>query len=1030
MSVTAANRPALAPELAVAHARAVWGLAVDSARALPSDRDQNYLLTGADGRHVLKVCAFGESPAVMRQQHQALEAVRVQAPELASARSVATRHGEVFASLTVGSRQHLARVLTFVEGVPLAEVNPHTDELRHSVGAVVAQVGAAIARVAVDPPSAEFAWDLTRGDATIAARLGHVTDPARRALVERAQAAFAAALASHGRALPVVTLHNDANDHNVLVSAVRPGRDAARTRRAIGLIDFGDMVAGPRVFEVAIAAAYASVSAPDPLAASAAVVAGYHATTPLSASEIACVWPALRARLSLSVCVAATQRRAEPDHAYLAVSEAPAWNTLAHTDGISAALAEATLRGACALEPCAGHARVVAFLRAARGFAPVLGPELQHQRKVVIDWSPSSPDALVPDDAATTQRLAATVARTMADAGVAVAIGRYDEPRLVYATPAFLATDAHAEEARTVHLGLDIFAAAGTPVHAPLPGVVHSVADNRAPLDYGPTVILQHACADGTPFYTLYGHLARASVATLAPGQDVAGGASFARLGTADENGGWAPHLHLQVVVDLLSHSGDFPGVCRPAQRQVWKSLCPDPNLLARLPETTTYAWPDDAALRAERAQHLGFNLSLSYERPLHIVRGRGQVLYDSAGRRYLDAVNNVPHVGHCHPRVVAAATRQKAVLETNTRYLHGEVLRLAARLRATLPASLSVCFFVNSGSEANELALRLARAHTGRHDVVALEHGYHGNTTTLVEVSHYKFARRGGFAQREWVHLASCPDTYRAGLRDTPAAGETLARGVRDALAAATARGGAAAFVHESLPGCGGQIVPPADYLRAAYAHARAAGALCIADEVQTGLGRVGSAFWAFGLFDVVPDVVTIGKPLGNGHPVAAVVTTEAIARAFATGMEYFNTFGGSPASCAVAHAVLDVIEDEDLQTAARAVGAALLQDLRCLAAEFAVIGDVRGVGLYLGVELVSDRDLRTPATDQARYVVERLRDHGVLVSTDGPHDNVLKIKPPLCFTRADGERLVETLRRGLREDGAQPDLRHAAPR
>lgn len=411
------------------------------------------------------------------------------------------------------------------------------------------------------------------------------------------------------------------------------------------------------------------------------------------------------------------------------------------------------------------------------------------------------------------------------------------------------------------------------------------------------------------------------------------------------------------------------------------------------------------------RQRHVGRGLSLHYAEPLRIVRGWMQYLYDDTGRAYLDCVNNVCHVGHCHPRVVEAAARQMAVLNTNTRYLYDELARYVARLVALFPEPLSVCYLVCSGSEANELALRLARAHTGHRDVIVVDHGYHGNTTTLVEVSPYKYHGPGGRGRPPWVHQVELPDVYRGSCRDAGRAGEAYARAVEAAARNAAAGGGVAAFICESLVGCGGQVVLPEGYLAKAYRHVRHAGGVTIADEVQVGFGRVGTRHWAFETQGVVPDIVTLGKPIGNGHPLGAVLTTPEIAASFDTGMEYFNTFGGNPVSCAVGLAVLDVLEEEGLQERARVVGARLAAGLEGLAAQQPAIGDVRGLGLFLGVELVEDRESRAPAAALARAVVERIKHRGVLVSTEGPYGNVLKLKPPLAFSEGDADLFVERL-------------------
>jgi 4-aminobutyrate aminotransferase-like enzyme len=327
------------------------------------------------------------------------------------------------------------------------------------------------------------------------------------------------------------------------------------------------------------------------------------------------------------------------------------------------------------------------------------------------------------------------------------------------------------------------------------------------------------------------------------------------------------------------------------------------------------------------------------------------------------------------------------ALLNTNTRYLHDLIVTYARRLAATLPDPLNTVFLVNSGSEANDLALRLARAHTGGRDMLVLDHAYHGNLSSLIEISPYKFAGPGGAGRPDHVHVCALPRTA--------ADADDVRRHAQSTEPAA--------FIAESLPGVAGQIVLPDGYLRAAYAHARAAGAVCIADEVQVGFGRVGSAFWGFELQGVVPDIVTLGKPIGNGHPIGAVVTTPAIARSFETGMEYFNTFGGNPVSCAAALAVLDVIADERLQARAARLGGRILDGLRELAARHPQVVDVRGAGLFIGVELAS--------AEEATAVVEHTRRDRVLLSTDGPRRNVLKIKPPMVLGDGDAERLLRTL-------------------
>ena len=457
------------------------------------------------------------------------------------------------------------------------------------------------------------------------------------------------------------------------------------------------------------------------------------------------------------------------------------------------------------------------------------------------------------------------------------------------------------------------------------------------------------------------------------------------------------------------------------SQRPAWEALARlatiDPSLAeAKLLDLAGFEQSqiaDQSGLVARRRQYLGPMLSLSYTAPLHIVRGEGQYLYDAAERPYLDMVNNVAHVGHSHPRVVAALVGQARRLNTNTRYLHETILTYAERLTATLPHPLRVCFFVNSGSEANDLALRLARAHTGQQDVIVVDGAYHGHLTSLIEISPYKFNGAGGQGAPDHVHVCPMPDPYRGQFG---ADGAAYAQAAADIIAnMARQDQKPAAFICESLLSCGGQIVLPEGYLTAVYAAVRAAGGVTIADEVQVGFGRVGSHFWGFALQGVVPDIVTMGKPMGNGHPLAAVVTTPEIAASFDTGMEYFNTYGGNPVSCAVGTAVLDVIESEGLQAHAAAIGRYLLDQLTPLKEEFPLIGDVRGRGLFLGIELVRDRQTKEPAASEARAIVERMKEAGILLSTDGPLHNVIKIKPPLPFNRQNADYFVGRLREVL---------------
>ena len=418
--------------------------------------------------------------------------------------------------------------------------------------------------------------------------------------------------------------------------------------------------------------------------------------------------------------------------------------------------------------------------------------------------------------------------------------------------------------------------------------------------------------------------------------------------------------------------------------------------------------------IAAQRKKYLSPSFSLSYETPLHIVKGQAQYLYTSNGDRYLDAVNNIQHVGHCHPVVVQAAQKQYEVLNTNTRYLDATIVNYAKALTNHLPKGLDVCYFTNSGSESNDLALRLARTATGSMETIVLDGAYHGHVSSLIEVSPYKHNAKGGTGPPDFVYTVPMPDAYRGKYRGNNAGREYL-RELKNILEQLKKNNKKiSAFIVEPIMGCGGQLILPKNFLKEAFDLVRNAGGICIADEVQIGFGRMGTNFWGFETENVVPDIVTMGKSMGNGHPLSAVVTTKKIADLFDNGMEYFNSFGGNPVSCAVGHAVLNVIKDEELQKNALDVGLYLKERLNDLKEQFPIIGDVRGRGLFLGVELVKNENL-LPAKTEAHSIVNQMKENNILLSIDGPDHNVIKIKPPLVFNKENADELVLTFSKVL---------------
>ncbi len=956
---------------------------VVNCQPLPGEVDENYLLTTDSGKqYLLKVAPPGTEAEQLEFREAMLDHLTnydlpFAVPGPVERHLVVTSEGARYLS-----------VYTWMPGKLLAEVHPRTPLLWRSWGEACGQLSRALRTF--DHPGAhrQYAWD-----PVVAQRRHRDTE-----LFDRWEKVLAEYFFSLIRGAEFSTLrhsvnHNDAHEHNLLVGA---------DGRICGVLDFGDAVYTATVCELAIACAYAGMGQPDPLGTMRQLVAGYHSVFPLEEDEVDALFPLIIARLLLTVTTAAVNAHRHPDNAYLQVSDAAAWQLLRQLRPIHPRLARAHFRTAAGR---GAHPLASAYLHWAT--TAKLHPLLQladadlRPMDLGVGSTELGPNRNFEDLATFTIH----VRRLLEDAGADLGIGGYGETRPVYTTDDFASTGNSGPRWRSVHLGLDFWTRqAGTPVYAPLAGEVHSCGQDPTAGGYGTTIILRHRPQDGLEFFTLYGHLSADSIANLRAGTRVRGGERIARIGPPEENGGWPPHLHFQVLLDVFDKVADYPGVAYPEEADVWLGLCPDPRTLLSfsVPAETAPAEPAASLLRRRRAR-LGYGLSVSYRRPLHILRGSMQYLYDDTGRRYLDTVNNVAHVGHEHPRVVAAATRQLGVLNTNSRYLHPHVIDFAEALTATLPPALSVVHFVNSGSEANELALRMAAAVTGNPHVLALEMGYHGNTSRTIDVSSYKFDRRGGAGRPDATLLLPLPDLLRGQHLDPrPYLPEEKT-----------------SFIAEAIVSCGGQRMLPPGYLATVYRHIRAIGGVCIADEVQTGVGRTGSHYWAFELQGVVPDIVTIGKPLGNGHPLGAVVCTPEVAAAFNNGMEYFNTFGGNPVSSAIGLEVLRVVREEGLMEHARTVGAYLKTGLRNLRQDFPLLADVRGAGLFLGVELCGT-DL-APATTPAAYLKNRMRELGFLMSTDGPRENVLKLKPPLCFSRTNADQLLDYLRRVLAEDGCQ---------
>ena len=991
-------RPPFSPDDAREIVDEHYGIRATSIQDLPSELDRNFQVHASNGEHyVLKIAHSSVCSQVLDLQNKTLHHLSVSLnvfPRLISAHD-----GSDTIVITAADGHHYqARLLTYIDGIRLSDFRPHSPELLRDIGTRLGRVSAAMQHFSHDEKRLDYRWNIR--NLPQVAQYGHDLPPEKKSLIAHFLSAYEDEVVPALPDLRHSYVYNDANDTNILIRA--GGNESARVA---GMIDLGDMVYSPTVTDLAVALAYIMMGSARPLEKAVTVVAAYFREFSLSEIEIRVLFPLIAARLCLSVCISWHQQKQEPENRHLSISESAAWDLLTKLRELHPRYAHYYFRAACGVPANPQTERLRAWL-AGQSFSPILGFALTTANSALLDFGMTSRLLARVTDLAD---LAAYIAPLRKALGAdKIGIGQYDEVRPIFPQDKF-AVDHH--ERRTIHLGVDIFAAADTPIYAPLSGTIHSLLEHAGEQDHGPTLMLKHEAADGLCFYTLYGHLSPETLDRREVGQVVRAGDLLAHIGGFPRNGNWIPHLHFQIITDLIGRDY-FPGVCAPSKRDLYTSLSPDPNLILRLPfETKAPDQPATGDLLARRRAGLNPSLSLSYRTPLRIERGFMHHLYDELGQRYLDCVNNVPQVGHQHPRVVAAAQDQTAILNTNTRYLHETILTYAGALTATLPESLSVCFFVNSGSEANELALRLAKAYTGGSDILVIDHAYHGHSSALIDISPYKFNGPGGQGQPDHVAVATMPDGFRGAVPGFDArAGAYYADSVAEKIESIRASGSQlAAFFSEGIMGCGGQMPLPAGYLKRACDLARQAGGVCVADEVQTGFGRVGSHFWSFELSGVVPDIVTLGKPIANGHPLGAVITTPEIAAAFDNGMEYFNTYGGNPVSCAIGLEVLNIIADEELQDNALQTGKYWIERLRDLSARFPIIGQVRGAGLFLGIELIRNAYTLEPADWEASYIVERMKGRGILLSTEGPLHNVLKLKPPIIFRREDVELFVE---------------------
>ncbi len=978
------------------------------ASSLPGYVDFNFRMKVENNEgYILKISRPDENEKYLDFQQNLLQSIEASDEDLIAPKVVLDIHGNSISEITDAfGKKRFVRLLTWVSGRVWSSVNPQLEGFRFSLGEQCGLLTKSLQ--SFDHPEAhyKFEWDVAQSLWT--KEQLHLFPEDKKEILTYHQERFEAVQSSYTK-LRKSVVHNDPNDNNIIVS------DDILNPRAKAAIDYGDALYTQTINDLAILCAYGAMGHNDSLDATLALVKGYHSTFPLEEVELEHLYNAIAMRLVIIVTRAAMSKIEEPDNEYLWISEKPAWEVLKRWYQVSPDFAHYSFREVCGYSPQPNEKLFDQWASENKFQLSELFPSININDVHPIDLSVSSTWMGHQEEYSNLEGFQFKIDQLQKEVPTKIIAGGYLEPRSVYTSSAYDRIGNHGRESRSIHLGIDYWLSSKTPVHTILEGEVIIAINDAGDKEYGGLVILKHQTETVT-FYTLYGHLSVESATKNKVGDILKKGSKIGALGNYPENGNWPPHLHFQVILSLLDYKVDYPGVAYYSEIEVWKSICPDPNLLFNSEALQKKENTNQKELINYRKKHLGKSLSLQYKVPIEMVRGAGQYLLDSFGRKYLDTVNNVAHVGHENYQVVKAGQEQMALINTNSRYLHKNINALAKELIETLPTELNVLHFVNSGSEANELAIRMVKAVTNEKDIIASEIGYHGNSNMCIDISSYKFDGKGGKGAPEHTHIFPLPDAFRGKYRGDHTA-EDYAKEVQKQIETIQRKGrNVGAFIIEPIISCGGQIELPEGFLSQAYQLVREAGGICISDEVQTGCGRMGKTFWGFQLHDVIPDIVTIGKPLGNGHPIAAVACTQEVADKFANGMEYFNTFGGNPVSCAIATEVIRTVKRDKLQENALLVGEFLKKELKTLAKEFPVIGEVRGQGLFLGIELVDPK--LNPLAAQTDYLANRMKDHGILMSTDGPDHNVLKIKPPIVFTKENAKELLFYLRKIFAED------------
>lgn len=1021
--------PALTLEEAQRIARENFG--IDGvASELGSQQDANFLLTSGDAsgdagddsgepqRAVLKIANPAFSRLELEAQDAATRHLAERQPGLRLPVSRPGASGATIETVDVGGEPLLARAIEHLGGGTLSGGGYLPPAAVASLGEVAARVSSGLADFAHPGTERTLQWDLRHAAAVVERLAPYISDESRRAAVLDATARASAVVATLADRLPVQAIHGDVADDNVVCTV-----SAGGYRVADGVIDFGDVMTSWRVAELAVAISSVLPHAGASVLTALPAVRAFHAVSPLTSDEVDALWPLVVLRGAVLVASGNQQASIDEGNDYATGAVEHEWRIFEVADSVPLAVMTGVLREALGLTVSGsdGRGSVTPSASVPPVVAPLL-PALDPTAPSVLSLSSDSDEMnegrwLLPSaefDAA--RRLLAT--------GSDAVITPYGERRLSRSVA--LSPDAPAVAA----LSTSVFLPVPTAVHAPWSGRLERRDDAIELVSRGVRLVL------------------RGLDTGVASGTQLRAGQQFGTTALV-------AHGLSALSVQLVTFDGAAPEFVPSALFAGWSLASPDATYLlgAPFPEPVHPSFPEpvegegavdvgslrqaqgtEATQRAEaplldrRAAVFAGVQEHYYSDPPRIERGWRHTLVDTDARCYLDMVNNVASVGHAHPRIAEAAHRQLQRFNSNSRFNYSSVVELSERLTALLPDPLDTVFLVNSGSEADDLALRIAWAWSGRQDVVAVREAYHGWTFATDAVSTSVADNPDALETRpDWVHTVPAPNAYRGELRGADAA--HYARRAAAEIRELTASGRPpAAFLAEAFYGNAGGMPLPDGYLAEVYAAVREAGGLAIADEVQVGYGRLGEWFWGFEQQGVVPDIVTIAKAMGNGHPLGAVITSREVAENYRNQGYFFSSAGGSPVSSVIGLVVLDILRDEGLQENARVVGGHLHSRLVALGDTHDLVGAVHGSGLYLGLEFVTSRDTLEPATRETAAICERMRELGVIIQATGDRQNILKIKPPLTLTIEAADYFVDMLDQVLTEGFGFDERRRSA--